>query len=233
MSSNLHLFQSRRQPTAEEIDSIPWLQKLKPQDRRVVQTTLEVGEALAGDYVCREGRPVRYWLGLVDGLLKVGNEMGDGRTITYMGVPPGSWFGEGTALKRESYRYNVQALRRSTVAVLPLEQFHWLVDNSLEFNHIIMHQLNERVAQFFAGRETDRLGNPDIRVARTLVALFNPVLAPGVGDFLRITQQELADMVGLSRQRVNEALAHLAGQELVETAYGGLRITNMAELRSL
>jgi CRP/FNR family cyclic AMP-dependent transcriptional regulator len=44
-------------------------------------------------------------------------------------------------------------------------------------------------------------------VARSLAALFNPVLYPGVGEVLRITQQELAYLVGLSRQRVNEALA--------------------------
>jgi CRP/FNR family cyclic AMP-dependent transcriptional regulator len=43
-------------------------------------------------------------------------------------------------------------------------------------------------------------------VARSLAALFHPVLYPGVGDLLRITQQELGYLVGLSRQRVNEAL---------------------------
>ena len=55
-------------------------------------------------------------------------------------------------------------------------------------------------------REIDRMTNPDLRVARSLAALFNPVLYPGVGEVLRITQQELGYLVGLSRQRVNEAL---------------------------
>ena len=36
--------------------------------------------------------------------------------ITFTGVPPGGWFGEGTVLKHEPYRYNIQALRRSLVA---------------------------------------------------------------------------------------------------------------------
>ena len=36
--------------------------------------------------------------------------------ITFTGVPPGGWFGEGTVLKREAYRYNIQALRKSVVA---------------------------------------------------------------------------------------------------------------------
>lgn len=232
MPGPANLFKTRRSPTVEELDSIPWLRTLKPSDRQVIQESLEVGEALNGDYICREGRRVRYWLGLVDGLLKVSNEHSDGSTITYMGVPPGSWFGEGTALKRECYRYDVRALRRSIVAALPLEQFHWLVDNSIEFNRIIMYQLNERVGQFFASRETDRISNPEVRVARTLLALFNPILAPGVGESLRITQQELADVVGLSRQRVNEALVYLVRQGLVETRYGSLRILDMHGLRT-
>ena len=41
--------------------------------------------------------------------------------ITFTGVPPGGWFGEGTVLKREPYRYNIQALRKSLVAGLPVD----------------------------------------------------------------------------------------------------------------
>ena len=95
-----------------------------------------------------------------------------------------------------------------------------------------MNQLNERLGQFIAAREIDRMSNPDIRVARSLAALFNPVLFSGVGDLLRITQQELAYLVGLSRQRVNEALTHLQAQELIRVEYGGLRILDLPGLRT-
>jgi CRP/FNR family transcriptional regulator, cyclic AMP receptor protein len=152
--------------------------------------------------------------------------------MTFTGVPPGGWFGEGTALKRECYRYNMQALRKSVVAGLPVDTFHWLLDHSIGFNRFVMDQLNERLAQFIAAREIDRMNNPDIRVARSLAALFNPVLYPGVGELLRITQQELAYLVGLSRQRVNEALAALEAQGTVRVEYGGVRILDLAALRT-
>ncbi|MDB5829081.1 MAG: Crp/Fnr family transcriptional regulator, partial [Variovorax sp.] len=152
--------------------------------------------------------------------------------MTYSGLPPGGWFGEGTALKREPYRYNIQALRRSLVAGLPIDEFHWLLDHSIGFNRFVMNQLNERLAQFIAAREADRLNNPDARVARNLAALFNPVLFPGVGELLRITQQELAYLIGLSRQRVNEALRTLEGQGAIRVEYGGLRVTDLAALRT-
>jgi CRP/FNR family cyclic AMP-dependent transcriptional regulator len=49
---------------------------------------------------------------------------------------------------------------------------------------------------------------------------------------LRITQQELAYLVGLSRQRVNEALAALELQGAIRVEYGGLRVLDLAALRS-
>ena len=222
---------SRLASTAE-LAGIPWLGLLLPAERDMAVAALRVGDASPGDYVCRVGRPVTYWFGVVEGLLKMSTDNAEGATMTFTGVPPGGWFGEGTALKREVYRYNIQALRKSVVAGLPTESFHWLLDHSIGFNRFVMNQLNERLGQFIAAREIDRLNNPDVRVARSLAALFNPTLYPGVGEVLRITQQELAYLVGLSRQRVNEALTALQAQGAIRVEYGGLRVLDLAALRS-
>lgn len=228
--SSLH--QRRRPLTPAELDAIPWLSLLAPLERERAVADLKITDASPGDYVCRVGRPVTYWFGVVDGLLKMSADNAQGQTMTFTGVPPGGWFGEGTALKRESYRYNIQALRKSRVTGLHVDTFHWLLDHSIGFNRFVMNQLNERLAQFIAAREIDRMGNPNLRVARSLAALFNPVLYPGVGEVLRITQQELAYLVGLSRQRVNEALTALAAQGAIRVEYGGLRVLDLDALRT-
>ncbi|OSZ73028.1 Crp/Fnr family transcriptional regulator [Hydrogenophaga sp. IBVHS1] len=221
-----------RPPTEAELAEIPWLERLSEAERERAVAALVVGEAQAGDYVCRFGRPVTYWFGLVDGLLKMSNDDSQGPVITFTGVAPGGWFGEGTVLKHEQYRYNILALRKSRVAGLPVDTFDWLLDHSIGFNRFVMHQLNERLGQFIAAREIDRLNNPDLRVARNLAALFHPLLSPNVGGVLRITQQELAYLVGLSRQRVNEALTTLAAKGWIRVEYGGLRVLDLAALRS-
>ncbi|WP_439519484.1 Crp/Fnr family transcriptional regulator [Hydrogenophaga sp.] len=221
-----------RPPTEAELAEIPWLDRLNDAERERAVAALVVGEAQAGDYVCRFGRPVTYWFGLVDGLLKMSNDDSQGPVITFTGVAPGGWFGEGTVLKHEQYRYNILALRKSRVAGLPVETFDWLLDHSIGFNRFVMHQLNERLGQFIAAREIDRLNNADLRVARNLAALFHPLLSPNVGGVLRITQQELAYLVGLSRQRVNEALTTLAAKGWIRVEYGGLRVLDLAALRS-
>ena len=226
------LRQRARPPTESELRAIPWMQALTLSERDRACDALCVTEALPGDTICRIGKQATYWFGLVDGLLKMSNDDSQGPVITFTGVAPGGWFGEGTVLKREVYRYNIQALRKSRVAGLPSDTFHWLIEHSLGFNRFVMLQLNERLGQFIAAREIDRLSDPELRVARSLANLVNPVLYPSVGEVLRITQQELAYVVGLSRQRVNEALASLQEQGMIRIEYGGLRVLDLAGLRS-
>jgi CRP/FNR family cyclic AMP-dependent transcriptional regulator len=226
------VYQRRRPASYEDLSRIPWLGLLGDSERHKVVAQIVIGQAMPGDYVCRIGRSVTFWFGVIEGLLKMSTDSASGRTITFTGVPPGGWFGEGTVLKRESYRYNISALRKSVVAGLPVDTFHWLLDHSIGFNRFVMNQLNERLAQFIEAREIDRSTNPDVRVARNLAALFNPVLFPGVGEILRITQQELAYLVGLSRQRVNVALNTLQEQGAIRIEYGGMRVLNLQALQS-
>jgi CRP/FNR family cyclic AMP-dependent transcriptional regulator len=220
-----------RAPTERELDGVPWMKVLEPVHWRLAADAIMVANAAPGDLVCRLGRPATYWFGLIDGLLKMSND-GTGRApITYTGVPPGGWFGEGTLLKHEPYRYSIEALRKSTVAGLPVATFHTLLECSLPFNRFVLNQLNERLGQFIAAREIDLTSDPDVRVARSLAALFHPVLYPGVGELLRITQQELGYLVGLSRQRVNQALQAIQAAGVIRIEYGGVRVLDLAALR--
>ena len=220
-----------RQATEAELADIPWLKTLQADERERAVADIKVVNVAIGELLCRVGRPATFWFGVIDGLLKMSNDSSRGVPITFTGVPPGGWFGEGTVLKREVYRYNIQALRKSVVAGISVETFHWLIDRSIPFNRFVMQQLNERLGQFIGAREIDRMNDPDVRVARSLAALFHPTLYPGVGSLLRITQQELGYLVGLSRQRVNEALHALQGLGLIRIEYGGLRVLDLDGLR--
>ena len=217
--------------TAAELDAIAWLHVLSPADAQFARDSLVVANADVGERICRIGGPATFWFGVIDGLLKMSNDGRSGAAITYTGLPPGAWFGEGTLLKHEAYRYNIEALRTSVVAGLPVASFDALLARSIAFNRFVLDQLNERLGQFIAAREIDRQSHPDARVAHSLAALFHPVLYPGVGEVLRITQQELGYLVGLSRQRVNEALRALQAARLIRIEYGGVRVLDLVQLR--
>jgi CRP-like cAMP-binding protein len=221
-----------RAPTRAELAGIPWFGLLQGSERSLALADLRVVQVEAGELICRIGRPVTFWLGVVGGLLKMSTDTAEGMPITFTGIPPGGWFGEGTVLKHEPYRYNIQALRRSLVAGISVATFDALLDRSIAFNRFVMDQLNERLGQFIGAREIDRMTQPDERVARSLGALFHPVLYPGVGSVLRITQQELGYLVGLSRQRVNEALRHLQADGVIRIEYGGVRVLALDRLQT-
>jgi len=221
-----------REASADELERVPWWSQLDAQERARVAEDIQVADARPGEYLCRIGRPATMWLGVVEGLLKMSNDSAAGAPMTFAGLPSGAWFGEGTLLKHEVYRYNIEVLRPSVVAGLPIATYDWLLGRSLPFNRYLMNQLNERLGQFIAAREIDRMGDPDTKVARSLGALFHPVLYPGVGEMLRITQQELGYLVGLSRQRVNEALTRLAARGWIRVEYGGVRVLDLAALQS-
>jgi CRP/FNR family transcriptional regulator, cyclic AMP receptor protein len=231
LSPAVPLFKRARAPTPSELRGIPWLAALQQDERERVIGDLRVAQVGAGELLCRVGKPATFWFGVIDGLLKMSNDNAMGVPITFTGMPPGGWFGEGTVIKREVYRYNIQALRKSVVAGLSVETFHWLLARSIPFNQFVMRQLNERLGQFIGAREIDRMSDPDVRVARSLAALFHPVLYPGVGSLLRITQQELGYLVGLSRQRVNEALHSLQQHGCIRIEYGGVRVLDLQALR--
>lgn len=159
------------------------------------------------------------------------NLSADGKPTTFTGVPSGGWFGEGSLLKDEPRRYDIVALRDSRIAYMPRTTFMWLLDSSIEFNRFLLLQLNERLGQFIAMVEHDRLLGPDARVARVLAAMFNPYLYPGSGPELHISQEEIGYLAGLSRQRVNQALKLLEREGLLRIEYGGVTILELDRLR--
>jgi len=209
---------------------IPWLAVLTDAERDRAWNSLRFAAADTGTLVCRQGERIAGWLGVLDGLVRVASTDQSGCTTTITGVLAGGWFGEGTVLKREPCRFHAQALSRSQLAILPVEAFHALLDNSIRFNRLVMDQLNERLSQFIAAREWERLRRPDLRVACQLAQLHNPVLHPRAGTVVKLRQQELADLAGLSRQCVNRSLAQLQVRGLVRVQYGGVQVLDAAAL---
>ena len=124
-----------------------------------------------------QGELAQAWIGVLGGLVKVSVGNAEGKVASLTGVPAGGWIGEGSLLKREVRKYDIVALRDSVVARLPAATFDWLLDTSIPFNRYLLHQLNERVAQFIGKAEYDRLLDPDARGALP-AELFNPLLYP-------------------------------------------------------
>jgi CRP/FNR family cyclic AMP-dependent transcriptional regulator len=214
----------------EALRSSLWSQALDAAELARVRQELVERTVPQGGYVCRKGEPVMHWIGVIDGLVKLSIVSPEGKTATLTGVPSGGWFGEGSMLKTETRRYDAVALRETRVALMPRGTFNRLLDTSIGFNRFLLNQLNERLAQFIAMIEYERLLDPDARVARSLWWLFNPFLYPGGDPKLEVSQEELGYLTGISRQRVNQALGVLERAGLLRLEYGGVTVLDIEGL---
>lgn len=209
-----------------------WTRSLAADQIRRVESETLVRDLPVGVPVCRKGEPVEHWIGLIDGLVKMTSVTPEGKTTTFTGVTSGGWFGEGSLLKDKTRKYDVVTLRESRVAYMPRSTFEWLLDSDIGFNRFLLMQLNERLAQFIAVVEQERLLEPDARVARSLAGLFNPVLYPDQATDVQLSQEEIGYLSGVSRQRVNQALQVLEKAGLLKVEYGGVRILDIEGLRT-
>ena len=209
-----------------------WARQLPSDQLDLVKRDIVVRTVPAGGYVCMKGEAVEHWLGVVDGLVKMASNWSTGKATSFVGLSSGSWFGEGSLLKDEARRYDVIALRESRIAYMKRSRFQQLLDHSIPFNRFLLIQINERLGQFIGIVEHQRLLDTDARLARCLASMFNPLLYPGSSLELRISQEEIGLLAGISRQRVNQALQNLEQAELLRADYGTLIILDLDRLRN-
>ncbi|MBZ0163871.1 MAG: Crp/Fnr family transcriptional regulator [Notoacmeibacter sp.] len=183
-----------------------------------------------GSYICHRDDKFDYWTGVVSGLIKLSTIGLTGKATTYAGVGRGGWFGEGSVLKGEARKYDIVALRDTRLAMMNRATFVWLHENSIGFNHYLLRQLNERLGQFIAMVEHDRILDAKARVARNLSWLFNPVLYPGTAQTIEITQDELALLAGVSRAVTNRSLQELQAEGLIVVEQGAVSVRDIATL---
>jgi CRP/FNR family cyclic AMP-dependent transcriptional regulator len=209
-----------------------WSRTLPPDQLQRVRGSIVVRDLQPGGYACHKGDPANLWIGVVDGLVKLSSLSDSGKSVTFAAVPANSWFGEGSVFKKEARKYDVIALRESRVALMPEAAFFWLLDTSIPFNRFILTQINERLGQFMAAFEHDRLLETEARVARTLVNMLHPQLYPGHENRIELAQDELGHLVGASRQRISQALQVLEKSGLIKVTYRMITVLDVNGLRS-
>ncbi|AOK50337.1 Crp/Fnr family transcriptional regulator [Burkholderia sp. MSMB617WGS] len=207
-----------------------WFNALAPEHQALVVAQSHAEHRDAGEWVARRQAPTEYWIGVHRGLVKLAIYNASGRGCTFSGVPSGGWFGEGSVIKRELRKYDVIAVQRSLVLFVPTATFHALLDSSLPFTGFVIRQLNNRMGEFIASIQNSRLLDVNARVAQSLAQLFNPDLYPDTGATLAISQEELGMLVGVSRQRINQALRHLERLGALRVAYNQIDVLDLPRL---
>jgi CRP/FNR family transcriptional regulator, cyclic AMP receptor protein len=217
---------------AQALAQAVWARGLTPEEKSRVERETYSRVYPKGGTVFRAGDASEHWIGVIDGLAKMTIVSAEGQATSFVAVGTGAWFGEGTVIRRGPRGYDGVVLRESELAFMPRATFMALLDRNITFARFIIDQLNERLRQFVGLAQRDRLLEPNARVALSLAALYNPLLSPGIESALVISQEEIAELSGLSRQRTNEALKSLETKGLVRVQRVGLTILDLEGLQS-
>ncbi|WP_231889343.1 Crp/Fnr family transcriptional regulator [Tistrella mobilis] len=207
-----------------------WAKDLNEEDRELARRNMTEKLLPKGAYLLHEHDHVDAWFGVIDGLLKISVVAESGEMVSLTGISRSGWVGEGSVIKNEPRRYDVVALRDTSIALLNGRTFRWLMDNSPPFNKFLVRQLNERLGQFIAFVGYGRLLDPTARLARSIAWLFNPVLSPNDQLQLGISQEEIGLLSGMSRQTASKALRQLQTEGLLRLQHGRIEILDLDRL---
>lgn len=217
--------------TSDLVARTPWFGQLPEREQAQVLEDVREVDVGKGATLWHRGDILQHWCGTIEGLLKWTVSARNGRSVTLAGLSAGSWFGEGAVINRKPIGADVIALRPSRVALMPLHCFERLRSLHPSFDRFLVQQLNERMYWFIDGIAANHLLDTDQLVARALVGLFHPWLHPGSDARLSVSQDEIANLSGLSRQRCNEALRRMVDDGLITTRYGSIEVIDLTGLR--
>jgi CRP-like cAMP-binding protein len=206
----------------------PWFGQLPDAQQERVAASVFTLHGGKGEVLLHADEQVKGWYAVLSGLVKIQSESAQGRRQSFLGIPGGEWFGEGSVMKNEPRRYDVIALRDTELMCLPRAVFEELHATSLPFNHALNEQLNMRLAQAMAIIETMRLRSPEQRVAMYL----GRQLWHG-SRRVSLSQEELGILAGLSRQTVNGVLKEFERRQLVSLQFGRVDILDESGLAAV
>lgn len=188
------------------------------QQRILARSVLRVfskGEALQ----LEQGRIVGL-VAVLEGQVSVLRHAADEVPVLFYVAGPGYWFGELTVLAGVAPAVTVVAQTVVKVLVLTKAEFDRIVGDDLQVYRAFMQIVFERhqiLMRFLA--ETVRL-SPDSRLRLRLADLADVKRAEavhgGLAVALTMTQSELAELIGLSRQKLNVRLRRLRDEGWVE-----------------
>lgn len=149
---------------------------------------------------------------LLEGTVKILIEQMDGREVILAFLGPGDTVGEMSLVDSAGRSANVMTMEKCTFLWMDRTTFQDLLRNVPEFAQNLVRLLSSRLRM--ANEQIQSLSSLDVagRLARQILAFSERYGEPeeeGTRISLRLTQSDLAELVGASRERVNQVMVDL------------------------
>jgi len=184
-----------------------------------------------GGLIYAEGDVPNGLFALISGEVRASQTTAEGRTALLMVGRPGSWVGESSMLDGKTRFSDAHAKGRTTLLQITPAAFARLTDgNTAHFACFV-----QLVCQHYRAA-MDHIVNTSnaplaTRLAQRLLSLAAGNKAPERG--LKLSQSDIADTLGVSRQTLNKQLKQFEAEGLITIAYTKITLKRPAALTKL
>jgi CRP-like cAMP-binding protein len=207
---------------------------LSEDERGALFTRLRRRRYRKGEMVFLRGDLGRDLYLVESGTVKICLTTEDGKEITLALLGPGEFFGELALLDGEPRSSDAVAMDAGACLLLERNEFLQFVEERPRVAHRVMEVLSRRLRDNNQLVQDAAFFDIAARLARVILRLAESVGqrdADGVTIARRLTQNDLAGMIGTTRESVNKWLAFYERQGLVERRGGLIRVLDTHGLR--
>jgi len=211
-----------------------WFGQLSPSLRHDILRHGVVRRLRDGDCLFERGRPATCWGVVARGAVRVGFSSAGGQRFTLCYMRPGAWFSALTVLQGSGFDYDAHARGATTLLTLAQADVRSILERHAELHEALLGLHARRTRQLFELVDDMKSLPLRARLAKQLVRLAQSFGVPAddaVRIALPVTQEEVAQLVGASRQRVNRELQEFRRLGWVRLEAGRFLLRDRAALQ--
>ncbi|RTZ45519.1 Crp/Fnr family transcriptional regulator [Candidimonas sp. SYP-B2681] len=170
------------------------------------------------------------------GILRLSVTASNGREAVLSVLSPGRWFGEASLLGEEPHVHDARAVVDCEVIVVPAAAVHQVLENRPDFLLELARLVCRRYKQSLQRIDATILLPLPVRLAKRLLEVCkaqHPHYAGTGTPVLRLSQEDLSQMLGVSRQSINKLLKDWEGRSIVGVKYGQITLLDHDALQNL
>lgn len=212
----------------EAINNGRWFSSLSPSLRHDILRCAYVKRHKDGDLLAARGDPPEAWIACAKGAVRISSTSITGRQITLTYVEPGIWFGDVSIFDGDRRTHDAYAHGDTTTLCVARADFRKILANHVELYEALL-RLQARRIRILYGLVEDLNTLPlRARLAKQILHLVRSHGIASLGDSqdmrigLQLAQEELAQLLGASRQRVNQELKAMEREDMLRIEPGGL-----------
>lgn len=190
---------------------------------------------LRGELVFSQSQPSLSLFILKSGRIRIFRVTEEGKAMTIGILEPGAVFGEMVLVGQRMHDNYAEAIEDSSICRLEARDVEQFLLSDPRIAVRIARLLGEQVARL-EERLTDLAHRPlAARLARTIMTLAEGSAPRALGGSrgVRVTHEQLAGLVGATRESTSKVMAELSAQRIIRQARGRIVVTDHIALAAL